>query len=328
VADRRTGQTELCHPVPACRLIVSHRFSSTRQDVLLQLSRHLVPRLWYVAQSIVPQRAQALTARTPPSRQPPLLSVRTDCSTQGLKVVASNPNFQVVHEAKVDFSSDLPLFGTTQGVHVGPSGEVNAPVAMYLEAIDLLFARLQDAHFAFDKVVSISGAGQQHACVLFNARASDLLQNLSPNQPIAGQLKGAFSSPTVTNWQDSSTTSECAAIEAELEGGRDEMARVTGSKAHERFTGPQIRKLVTKGVGRVWEETDKIALVSNALATILCADGEIKPYDEVRRRPALVVLLRADFLTCPYLCKADACGMNLYSYVLSVSSSPASEKPH
>lgn len=136
--------------------------------------------------------------------------------------------------------------------------------------------------FDFSKVVSISGAGQQHACVLFNARASELLRSLKPSAPLGSQLKDAFASPTVTNWQDSSTTRECAAIEAGLRGGRAELARLTGSKAHERFTGPQIRKLVTRGVGDVWAETAKIALVSNALATILCADGDIKPYDEVR----------------------------------------------
>jgi xylulokinase len=135
--------------------------------------------------------------------------------------------------------------------------------------------------FDFSRVVSISGAGQQHACVLFNNRASQLLRSLKPAKPLASQLKDAFASPTVTNWQDSSTTRECAALESGLPGGRDELARLTGSKAHERFTGPQIRKLVTRGVGDVWAETAKIALVSNALATILCADGEIKPYDEV-----------------------------------------------
>lgn len=291
------------------------------------------------------------TCRADPAPVPP-----ADCSTQGLKVVACDSTLQVVQQAGVNFSTDLPSFGTKSGVHLESGGVVNAPVEMYIQAIDLLMERLQAAcvsslpgqpslelelrsspaaphrprltprdprparprsKFDFGKVVSISGAGQQHACVLFNARAPELLRSLSPALPLGSQLSGAFSSPTVTNWQDSSTTAECAALEAALPGGREELARLTGSKAHERFTGPQIRKLVTRGVGSVWDDTAKIALVSNALATILCADGEIKPYDEVRSFPSPLKVRRAISLGALTLSslQADACGMNLFSCV-------------
>lgn len=118
--------------------------------------------------------------------------------------------------------------------------------------------------------------------ILFSSQASTLLSNLSPAEPIASQLVGAFSSPTVTNWQDSSTTPECGEITRAFPGGPEGLAQVTGSKSHERFTGPQIRKLVTRGEAHTWEHTEKITLVSNWLATMFCADGEIKGYDEVR----------------------------------------------
>ncbi|CDZ97127.1 Sugar (pentulose and hexulose) kinases [Phaffia rhodozyma] len=212
-----------------------------------------------------------------------------DCSTQGLKAVAVNENLEVVYEIKVDFSLELPGFGTKSGVHVHSGGVVNAPVDMYLQAIDLLLEKLKIINFPFNNVISISGAGQQHAMVLFSSRASSLLSNLSAFQPIASQLADAFSSPTVTNWQDSSTKLDCKEITEAFSGGSDGLAQTTGSKAHARFTGPQIRKLVSRGVPEVWEMTEKIALVSNWLATMICADGEIKGYDE-----------------------ADASGMNLW----------------
>lgn len=86
------------------------------------------------------------------------------------------------------------------------------------------------------------------------------------------------------------------------------MARRTGSRAHERFTGPQILKL-RREQPEVYEKTEMIrcvralkwaegradpsptynSLVSSFLTTLFCADGEIKPMEE-----------------------SDACGMNLW----------------
>lgn len=58
----------------------------------------------------------------------------------------------------------------------------------------------------YAKVAAISGAGQQHAMVLFSSQAAKLLASLDPAQSLASQLAPAFASPTVTNWQDSSVS--------------------------------------------------------------------------------------------------------------------------
>lgn len=58
------------------------------------------------------------------------------------------------------------------------------------------------------------------------------------------------------------------------------MAQRTGSKAHERFSGPQILKVV-KQQPEIWENTGRIGIVSSCLATMLCLDGEVKGIDEV-----------------------------------------------
>ena len=90
------------------------------------------------------------------------------------------------------------------------------------------------------------------------------------------------------NWQDSSTTSECRAIESAV-GGPDVLARATGSKAHERFTGPQIMRF--KNIDPMaYDATDRISLCSSFITTLICADGEIKGIDE-----------------------SDACGMNMWA---------------
>jgi len=41
----------------------------------------------------------------------------------------------------------------------------------------------------------------------------------------------AFSYPYSPNWQDHSTTTECESIEEQV-GGPEELAKMTGSKAH------------------------------------------------------------------------------------------------
>lgn len=104
---------------------------------------------------------------------------------------------------------------------------------------------------------------------------------------MAPQLQGAFSRAIIPNWQDSSTEDECAALEAGV-GGAAELARITGSKAHTRFTASQIMRF-RKRFPDAYAATDRISLVSSYVTTLLCADGEIKGIDE-----------------------SDACGMNLW----------------
>jgi len=101
-------------------------------------------------------------------------------------------------------------------------------------------------------------------------------------------MKGAFSRAVIPNWQDSSTTAECRAIESAV-GGAEQLAETTGSKAHERFTGPQIMRWI-KAHPDQFKETSRISLVSSFITTLLCLDGEVKGIDE-----------------------SDVCGMNLWT---------------
>jgi xylulokinase len=43
--------------------------------------------------------------------------------------------------------------------------EVYAPVAMWIEALDLILTRMKEAGFDFSSVRGVSGAGQQHGSV-------------------------------------------------------------------------------------------------------------------------------------------------------------------
>lgn len=188
------------------------------------------------------------------------------------------------HEAKVDFDADLKKYGIEKGVLTHPAeGEVFAPPAMWLEAVDLVLDRLKEAGLDFGRVKGISGAGMQHGTVFWSRDAEILLSNLDSSKSLVEQLEpgsegekqGAFAHPMSPNWQDASTQKQCDAFDSEL-GDPETLANVTGSKAHHRFSGPQILRYRTKYPSH-YEETARISLVSSFLASVFV--GRIAPID-------------------------------------------------
>src|SRR5262249_57926546 len=86
-------------------------------------------------------------------------------------------------------------------------------------------------------------------------------------RPVAEQLTSSLSRPVAPIWMDSSTSLECAEL-AEAVGGPERLAERTGSRAFERFTGPQIRKFF-KDDPAGYAATDRIHLVSSVIAAPL-----------------------------------------------------------
>lgn len=149
-------------------------------------------------------------------------------------------DLKLIHEAKVDFDADLAKYGIEKGVLTNPDeGEVFAPVALFLEAIDLVLQRLKDQGAEFEKVQGVSGAGMQHGTVFWSRDAETLLGGLDAGKSLLEQLesgskgerRGAFSHPFSPNWQDASTQKQCEGFDAAL-GGPEELAQATGSSAH------------------------------------------------------------------------------------------------
>jgi xylulokinase len=149
-------------------------------------------------------------------------------------------DLKLIHEAKVDFDADFGKYGIHKGVLTNPAeGEVFAPVALFLEAIDLVLQRLKEQGADLSKVQGISGAGMQHGTVFWSEDAETLLANLDGSKTLCEQLeggakgerRGAFSHPFSPNWQDASTQKQCEKFDAALNGA-DNLAAATGSKAH------------------------------------------------------------------------------------------------
>lgn len=211
-----------------------------------------------------------------------------DLSTQQLKIIATNENLEHLGTYNVEFDVQFgSKYSVKKGVRVNEeTGEIVSPVAMWLDAMDHLFAEMKEKKFPFEKVVGISGSGQQHGSVYWSQEAPGLLKKLNASTPLAKQLESAFTFPMSPNWQDHSTGEEIKVFEQTV-GGPAKLAELTGSRAHYRFTGLQIRKLAVRKDPELYRKTHRISLVSSFVASVLA--GEITNIEQ-----------------------AEACGMNIY----------------
>jgi len=209
-----------------------------------------------------------------------------DLSTQQLKGLIVDSNLKLVTQAKFDFDADSKGWDIRKGVLTNEAEkEVFAPVALWLQAIDTVLARLKESGIDLKRVKGISGAGMQHGSVFWNADAETILSHLDSGKSLQSQLDAAFAHPYSPNWQDASTQTECDEFDQCL-GSPELLADATGSKAHHRFTGPQILRFQRKHP-EAYVKTTRITLVSSFIATIFL--GKFAPFDI-----------------------ADVCGMNLW----------------
>jgi xylulokinase len=198
-------------------------------------------------------------------------------STRSARSGQAGPRRQILFERTLNFDDELRHYGTRHGVL--PSGDpqiAHAPPLMWAEALDRMMARLvRDADIDWQQLRAISGSAQQHGSVYLNATAGERLRTLEPGRPLVERLGSVLSRHTSPIWMDSSTTAQCAAIEALLGGPRG-LAHLTGSRAFERFTGPQIRKFADDDPAG-YAATDRVHLVSSWMASLLA--GRHAPID-------------------------------------------------
>ncbi len=136
---------------------------------------------------------------------------------------------------------------------------------MWLEGIDAVFEKLDKS--ILNKVIAVSVSGQQHGSVYWRAGAAQTLTNLQSGLSLRENLRESFAIDDSPIWADSSTTVYCKTLEADM-GGPDRLAELTGSIAYERFTGPQIARVV-KERSCEWAACERVSLVSSFAASLL-----------------------------------------------------------
>ncbi|XP_038715532.1 xylulose kinase 2-like isoform X2 [Tripterygium wilfordii] len=192
-----------------------------------------------------------------------------DSSTQSLKATVLDSNLTIVTTELVHFDSELPHYKTKDGVYRDPivNGRIVSPTLMWVEALDLILQKLSKSNLDFGKISAISGSGQQHGSVYWKRGSAAILSSLDPRRPLVDQLGNAFSVKESPIWMDSSTSAQCREIEKAV-GGALELSNLTGSRAYERFTGTQIRKIFQTRP-EVYGDTERISLVSSFMASLL-----------------------------------------------------------
>ncbi|MFZ5890776.1 MAG: xylulokinase [Myxococcota bacterium] len=199
-----------------------------------------------------------------------------DSSTQSLSaLVIDTDTGEIVLDESLNFGKELPEFASPHGFleHSDPKVKHSNPL-MWVAALDRLFERIQKSGFDLGTVAGISGAGQQHGSVYLNKPITEATP-WSERQPLVDQVRPLLSRATSPIWMDSSTSVECREI-ADAVGGDARVVEITGSRAIERFTGPQIRKF-WKSEPKAYEATREIHLVSSFMASLLA--GTSAPID-------------------------------------------------
>jgi len=206
-----------------------------------------------------------------------------DASTQSLSAIVlevDGATRRVVFERSLAFDVVAPGYGTRHGVL--PSDDplvAESSPRMWAEALDRMMAVVaRESGLDLSRLRAVSGSGQQHGSVYLTVEGLRAIAGLDAGRPLVDQLAGAFSRERSPIWMDSSTVAECRAIEDAV-GGAAALARLTGSRAFERFTGPQIRKFATRHP-EAYARTARIHLVSSFLASLLAgADTPIDTAD-------------------------------------------------
>ncbi|KAL6572602.1 Xylulose kinase 2 [Orobanche minor] len=192
-----------------------------------------------------------------------------DSSTQSLKATVLDANLKITAQEIVNFDSELPHYKTEGGVYRDPcvNGRIVSPTIMWVEAFDLILERLTKSGLEFGKIAAVSGSGQQHGSVYWRTGSSRTLTSLDPKNKLVEQLNESFSVKESPVWMDSSTGEQCKAIEKAV-GGALDLSKLTGSRAYERYTGPQIRRIFETQPD-AYRNTERVSLVSSFMASLL-----------------------------------------------------------
>ncbi len=167
-----------------------------------------------------------------------------DVSTQGCKlVVIDHDAGDVVHVDSVNYDSDLPEYGTRDGVIQGvPDGVSESDPRMWIEAVEMVLARLAEAPVEAGDIRSISVSGQQHGLVALDA-------------------DGELARPTSKLWNDYSTVDECDILTEGI-GGLEAMIEAVGNSQRPGYTAAKILHM-KRHESEIYAKSTTLFLVHN-----------------------------------------------------------------
>ena len=140
---------------------------------------------------------------------------------------------------------------------------VSSPL-MWAEALDAMMARVSDSGLDLSQVAAIAGSAQQHGSVYLKggAAAPADIDPRSRSSQVEAICRAGLRRSGWTRAQRPNAPRSPRPLAAGV------LARRTGSRAFERFTGPQIRKFSEQDPA-AYAATARIHLVSSFLASLL-----------------------------------------------------------
>jgi xylulokinase len=191
-----------------------------------------------------------------------------DLSTQSLTaVVVDTEAGAVLAVESVRFGQDLPSYESPNGFLLGTGPAVrHANPLLWVDALDVLFARLRAGKLDLASISGVAVCAQQHGTVYLGRSFNDV-RPWDARASLRAQVQPLLSRATAPLWMDTSTALECAEI-ASAAGGDASIVARTGSRMTPRFAAPQIRKF-HKEAPEDYAATREIHLVSSFLTSLL-----------------------------------------------------------
>lgn len=208
-----------------------------------------------------------------------MYSLGLDLSTQSLSALIlqqeeASAAAQILGTWSVPFSRFSRKFGLEAGTLCLPPpspGYYSQPIAMYLEALDQLFALMQAEGAPLSLIAVVNCSSQQHGQVFVNKtfdRACEGLKTPESSIKLTQQFAASFASASAPIWLCSHTGEEAAELEEAL--GSQRVLSISASAIPLRFSGLVLRHFA-KNQQQSYAQTARIHLISSWLAAVLSA---------------------------------------------------------
>ena len=182
----------------------------------------------------------------------------------------------VVHVDSFEYDKAFPKYGMDGGVlqSSNPVARHTSPF-MLLEALDLIFGRLQKSGVDLGLIGAVKIDAMQHCTVYADASFGERVRALDAGQRLVHQLGPSITRRTSPIWEDRSPVKEAEYLAKELEK-HGSIVELTGNRAELRFPASQILKWARESTDE-YARTAHIFLLSAFLTSVLA--GKVAPVD-------------------------------------------------